>query len=78
MFSNIFFILATTSIIGAVIEYAILERFPHMKYLSPPELYRNTNMNKFGCWLVFILVSIFSPLVLLGKIVYWLCHIGRK
>ena len=55
----------------------------------PRALYDNTKMNWFGCWFIFILIGILSPLVFSLKIlafvcvkvcmgIVWLFTVGRK
>ena len=57
--------------------------------VTPFRIYRDTNMNWFGCWFYFVCISICSPLFVISKIVifsfgfvydfiYWLFHVGRK
>ena len=54
--------------------------------ITPFFIYEDSYMNWFGCWFCFILLSIFSPAMLVIKIIififhdfiYWLFHVGRK
>lgn len=57
--------------------------------IFPSTLYEISKMNWFGCWFCFILISIFSPILLCIKFInaiidysydfiYWLFHVGRK
>lgn len=57
--------------------------------IFPSTLYEISKMNWFGCWFCFILISIFSPILLCIKLIdaiigyiynfiYWLFHVGRK
>jgi len=58
-------------------------------YFTPRTLYRLTEMNWFGCFLVSLLAWIFNPIycsmMIIGYIiyticefVYWILHVGRK
>ena len=57
--------------------------------IFPSTIYEISEMNWFGCWFCFILISIFSPILFCIKIIgaiigysydfiYWLFHVGRK
>lgn len=57
--------------------------------IFPSTLYEISKMNWFGCWFCFILISIFSPILLCIKLIYaifgysydfiyWIFHVGRK
>ena len=61
---------------------------PH-EIIFPSSIYRCTKMNWFGCWFLYILLAILSPLVFickwlvigmyyLTKWIKWLFTVGRK
>lgn len=41
----------------------------------PEDLENCTYMNKFGCWLSFIVLFLLFPIVYICKTIYYLCHI---
>lgn len=46
--------------------------------ISPPDLYKNSALNKFGVFVVSLLFFIISPVYYILCLGYWLCHVGRK
>ena len=49
----------------------------HGNFLSPNELYKNTNMNKPFCDIVSILLILLFHLYSICIFVHWLAHLGR-
>lgn len=47
-------------------------------YITPTNLYRHTEMNKLFCFIIFLALGIISPFMFIGKVLYWLAHIGRQ
>lgn len=48
-------------------------------WITPNELHRHwKNINWFGCYVSFILLSIVSPLMFLVKVIIWLFTVGRN
>ena len=47
-------------------------------YKTPKEIYENTEMNMFGCLVVWIFSTIFNPLRFVFLFIYFLFHVGRK
>lgn len=45
---------------------------------TPGNLYKDTSMNKVGCWIVAILCSILGGAAWIWKFIYWIFHVGRK
>lgn len=55
-------IIFTWCAIGSVIEGVIADKITDdIAIFHPGELYKNTEMNWFGCWFCFILLAIISP-----------------
>jgi hypothetical protein len=46
--------------------------------LTPSNLYKDTSMNKVGCWIVCILCFILGGAAWVWKFIYWIFHVGRK
>ena len=46
-------------------------------YPLPHEIYEESEMNLFGCILLFIVFFVLCPIAYLFRIFYILCHIGR-
>jgi len=47
-------------------------------YPLPHEIYDESEMNLFGCILLFIVFLVLCPIAYLFRIIYMLCHIGRE
>lgn len=47
-------------------------------WMTPSKLYKDTKMNKFGCWFVSILIYLIAPINSIGIFVYWITHVGRN
>lgn len=47
-------------------------------YKTPKEIYENTEMNVFGCIVVWVFSIIFNPLRFIFLFIYFLFHVGRK
>lgn len=45
---------------------------------TPNEIYESSNINMFGCVLLFIIFVVFDPLFILARFLYWIFHVGRK
>lgn len=45
--------------------------------LKPFEIGEITNVNGFGCWVLYIFIAICSPVIFLFKMIYLLTHIGN-
>ena len=81
---KLFFIITLYIFIAALIESNFIQYT-----FCPRALYDNTKMNWFGCWFIFILISILSPLGFSFKVlafvcvkfyegIVWLFTVGRK
>ena len=46
--------------------------------ITPSNLYKDTRMNKVGCWIVAILCHMLGGAAWIWKFIYWIFHIGRK
>jgi hypothetical protein len=46
--------------------------------ITPRELYDTSNLNMFGCVLLWFIAFIFNPLFYIACFAEWLCHVGRK
>lgn len=46
--------------------------------LFPSEWYRESRLNWFGAIIASAYGFVFAPIVYICRIIYWLCHIGRK
>ena len=46
--------------------------------VTPKQIYECTNLNIFGCALVFIITFVLSPLFFIVHFIDWLLHAGRK
>ena len=76
-------------LIGTTIEGALADSYGETVISTPSVLYENTKMNWLGCWVCYILIRIFSPVVtIIGSIllvicsiltfIEWLFTVGRK
>lgn len=63
---------------GMFLECGICCSFCNGDIIYPSTLYSHTKMNKAFCWICFVLISLFSPLMATGKMFLWISHIGRK
>ena len=63
-------------LIGTVIEAALADSYGVTTISTPWVLYENTKMNWFGCWVCYILIRIFSPIItVIGSILLIICAI---
>lgn len=46
--------------------------------ITPRQIYDCTNINMFGCVLIFIFAFILNPLSYVAYFLYWIFHVGRK
>ena len=57
------------------------ERYWEIPSYRPKDFYERTEMNWFGCILVWLMTIILNPIYVAGmylsKPIYWLCHVGR-
>lgn len=44
---------------------------------TPKDIYEASEMNMFGCVLVYIMMLIFDPLLYVVKFLRWISHVGR-
>lgn len=65
----IFLFIAGWCCLGGIVECNIGDHLVGNDTICPKSLYENTKMNKFGCWFVFILISIISPGFFVIKII---------
>lgn len=83
----VFVVYVFTTFIALLIEFVYSVN--NEDFVTPIYIYENSEMNWFGCWFCFILLSIFSPFMFIMKIltyccfhihnfIYWLFHVGRK
>ena len=63
-------------LISAFILYMINENFPF--FYTPKDLYRCTEMNWFGCIMVYIILFPFGFVFEIGGFLRWLFTVGRK
>ena len=63
-------------IVGAGI-ISTLEGFDDMA-VTPQEIYDYSDMNMFGCVIVFIIGFILNPLFYMAHFICWIFHVGRK
>ena len=56
-----------------IIEAWLTDDFEEV--IFPSTIYENSNFNWFGCWFLFILLSILSPVGFIGKIVGIICYL---
>lgn len=54
--------------VGGAIECWISDSYMKNESITPEAIYRYTKLNKFGCWFLFILISIISPFGFVMKI----------
>jgi hypothetical protein len=45
---------------------------------TPRDIYDKTDFNIFGCWVLYIGLCVISPFMAIGKLVYWIFHVGRE
>lgn len=68
----------------AIILVMSILQFNEESFILPnvSDLYDGTNMNLFGCILVSLIIIIFNPIISIGwliyKLIYFICHVGRK
>ena len=85
----IFGIVLAWNIIGLCIEGFFSLHMFDGEIINPFMLYEYTSMNWFGCWCVFIFLSIISPIMFVLKIIYviivcvaalivWLFTVGKE
>lgn len=60
-------------IIGLGIESWLTDEFEEV--IFPSTIYENSNYNWFGCWFLFILLSIFNPLGFIIKVIGIICYL---
>lgn len=46
--------------------------------VTPKQIYESTNLNIFGCTLIFIVAFVIDPLFFILHFIDWLLHAGRK
>lgn len=46
--------------------------------VTPRQIYERTNLNIFGCTLVFIIAFVIDPLFFILHFIDWVIHFGRK
>lgn len=46
--------------------------------VTPRQIYERTNLNIFGCTLVFIIAFVIDPLFFILHFIDWMIHFGRK
>lgn len=73
MVMNIIVLLAIWFIIGLGIEAGLTDIFEEV--IFPNTIYENSSFNWFGCWFLFILLSIFSPIGFIFKLVGIICYL---
>ena len=90
MSENIALLISLYGFIGFIaFFYEFLYSVKNDDFVTPIYIYENSEMNWFGCWFFFILLSIFSPFMFIMKILIycwvhiynfldWLFHVGRK
>ena len=64
-------VLASWSIISLCIECVITDELDDI--IFPSTIYENSQLNWFGCWFLFILLSIFSPVGFALKVIGIMC-----
>ena len=78
MIGLILFIIIAYLIISVLFCIALESEYYIVTNLTPSNLYKNTSMNKVGCWIVCILCFILGGAAWIWKFIYWIFHIGRK
>lgn len=83
MLEDIIAILFIWNIVGLLIVGGLSHDCSNLgEYLSPVDIYHNTNLNIFGCIILTILRNILCPVMSIiywiGKFFYWLMTVGRK
>lgn len=69
----IFYIILVILVSG--LEITISDDTPSRWIYHPKDLKGYTDMNWVGCYVVYILLILFSPIVFIGKMIYLLLHI---
>lgn len=46
--------------------------------LTPKQIYDSSEMNMFGCIVVFLFMLVINPLYYIVYFIYWLFHAGRE
>lgn len=54
--------------VGGLIECTVSMSYMKGESITPANIYAYSSLNKFGCWFLFVLVSILSPVGLIIKI----------
>lgn len=71
----VYFSRSSTSVIKGNLSFSEID-FPY--FYTPATLYKHSNMNWFGCVVVYILLLPFGFIFELGGIIGWLFTYGRK
>lgn len=67
-----------SAIVSFVIFFGDLIFDTGVNKISPPDLYKNSTLNKFGVFVISLLIFIIAPVYYILSVGYWLCHVGRK
>lgn len=62
-------------IVFSSFEIAISDDCEGRWVYQPKDLKKYTDMNLFGCCVLYILLILFSPIIFIGKMIYLLFHI---
>jgi len=77
-------LITVLGVYGAIILVMSIVQFKEDSFILPDvfDIYDGTSMNWFGCILVSISIIMFNPIVSIGwliyKLIYFICHVGRK
>lgn len=60
-----------------ILSYSIAKKL-HEIAITPKRIYNITNLNMFGCVVVFVLSLILNPITYILYFIYFIFHVGRK
>ena len=49
-----------------------------LNFFYPSKLYKNSEMNKIGCWVCSIILIVLCSMYTIPYFIWWLFHVGRK
>lgn len=65
-----------------LISLIISDAYKDNLWVLPSHIYKKSKLNKFGCYMLFFILLIFNPIytigILIGSVIYWGTHTGRK